>query len=72
MTGEVAEDGGERAAGPYLVGYSLKWREPVEENLHVEIAVSDRADGRFVPALDVTVTPSTRAASWEPHQQPML
>lgn len=70
MTDEVAEDGGEQAAGPYLIGYAveeaegmyawsdgeLAWQEPGEENLHVEIAVRDRADGRFVPCLTVTAT----------------
>ncbi len=34
----------------------LVWREPGDENLHVEIAVRDGADGRFVPALRVTAT----------------
>jgi hypothetical protein len=50
MVSAVAEDGGEQAAGPYLVGYAveeaegmytwsggeLQWQEPGEENLHVE------------------------------------
>ncbi len=70
MTGEVAEDGGEQRAGDYLIGYAveeaegmyewsdgeLRWREPGEDNLHVEIAVCDGADGRFVPGLSVTAT----------------
>ena len=70
MVQEVAEDGGEQSAGPYLVGYDveeaegmyawsgdeLAWQDPGEENLHVEIAVRDGADGRFVPGLTVTAT----------------
>ena len=34
----------------------LQWQNPDEENCHVEVCVRDGADGRFVPALDVTVT----------------
>lgn len=70
MTTQVAHDGGQRAAGPYLVGYAVEeaegvyewsdgelvWRAPGDENLHVEIAVRDAADGRLVPELRVTAT----------------
>ena len=35
----------------------LVWQEAAEDaNGHLEIAVADAADGRFVPGLDVTVT----------------
>jgi hypothetical protein len=34
----------------------LGWRNPDDENCHVEVCVRDGSDGRFVPALDVTVT----------------
>ncbi len=34
----------------------LVWESPTDENCHVEVCVRDGADGRFVPALDVTVT----------------
>jgi thioredoxin-like negative regulator of GroEL len=35
----------------------LVWREAAEEaNVHLEIAVADAADGRFEPAVDVTLT----------------
>lgn len=35
----------------------LVWREaPEDANAHIEVAVADLADGRFVPGLDVTVT----------------
>ena len=70
MANDVAEDGGMQAAGEYLVAYAVEeaegmyewqgselvWREPDGENLHVEIAVCDAADGRFVPGLKVTGT----------------
>ena len=70
MTGNEAHDGGEQAAGDYLVGYAveeaegmylmrdgaLEWHNPDEENVHVEVSVRDRADGRFVPGLTVHAT----------------
>ena len=70
MTGDVAHDGGAQPAGPYLVGYavekaegmyrlvdgSLRWEEPDQENAHVEVAVRDAADGRFVPGLTIDAT----------------
>ena len=60
-----------REAGEYLVAFvqenaegmyeledgRLVWREaPEEANAHLEIAVADAADGRFVPCLEVTLT----------------
>lgn len=35
---------------------SLTWSQPDErhENAHVEVVVADRADGRFIPELDIT------------------
>jgi hypothetical protein len=70
MANNVAHDGGTQEAGEYLIGYAveeaegmymwedgeLNWMEPEEENLHVEIAVCDLSDGRFVPCLTVTGT----------------
>jgi len=70
MTTEVAADGGEQNAGDYLVGYAIEeaegmyewrdgdvsWRDPGDENIHVEVAVRDASDGRFVPCLKVMVT----------------
>ena len=62
-----------RRAGDYLVAFvqenaegmyeledgRLVWREaPEEANAHLEIAVADAADGRFVPALDISLTVS--------------
>ncbi|WP_336923480.1 iron transporter [Aquipuribacter sp. SD81] len=49
----------EQAEGMYAPadGGGLEWREaPEEANAHLEVAVADGADGRFVPGLDVTVT----------------
>ncbi|MFW2514149.1 iron transporter [Demequina sp. SO4-13] len=69
MAQEVADDGGMQDVGGYSIAYALEeaegmyhlaegvleWRNPEEENLHVEIAVMDAADGRFVPGLDVEI-----------------
>jgi len=50
----------EQAEGMYAPAgkdAGLVWREaPEEANAHIEVAVADGADGRFVPGLDVTVT----------------
>ncbi len=87
MTGVVAHDGGERAAGDYWIGYAveeaegmyeligeeLHWREPDGENLHLEISVRDRADGRFVPGLRVLATLiDPQGNEIGPHEQPLL
>lgn len=73
MTEQVAR-GEERPAGDYLVGYAveeaegmyhlingeLQWEEPQDENAHIEVAVRDGADGRFIPQLTIStfaVTP---------------
>jgi hypothetical protein len=60
-----------RRAGDYLVAFvqedaegmygfeegELTWHEPPgEANAHVEIAVADGADGRFVPGLDIALS----------------
>lgn len=48
----------EKAEGMYAPADSgLEWREaPEDANAHLEVAVADGADGRFVPDLRVTVT----------------
>lgn len=70
MAHHEADTGGEQAAGNYVVAYAieeaegmyykengeLKWRNPQEENAHIEVSVRDAADNRFVPGLTVTVT----------------
>ncbi len=87
MTQEIADDGGEKAAGDYLVGYAieeaegmyryvdgqLRWEEPEEENLHIEVAVRDGADGRFIPGLTVYATLiDGHGTEVGTHQQPFL
>jgi hypothetical protein len=70
MAESVADSGDVREAGGYTVGYAveeaegmygwvgdgLRWQEPDGENLHLEVSVRDRADGRFVPGLRVNAT----------------
>ena len=51
----------------------LAWRNPEEENCHVEVCVRDGADGRFVPALEVTATlidPDGKEVAT--HEQPFI
>lgn len=51
----------------------LSWQNPQDENCHVEVCVRDRADGRFVPGLEVTVTLIDPAGTEsEPQSQPFL
>ncbi len=87
MTSMIANDGGEQQAGDYLIGYAveeaegmyewrdggLQWREPQEENLHLEITVRDAADGRFVPGVRVLATLiAPDGEELGTHEQPML
>jgi uncharacterized protein involved in high-affinity Fe2+ transport len=47
----------EEAEGLYFwQNGGLVWHEPEKENVHLEVAVRNRADGRFLPGLNVTVT----------------
>jgi len=50
----------EEAEGMYeLSGGQLVWREAAPDaNVHLEVAVADAADGRFIPGLDVRITVS--------------
>lgn len=87
MATTVANDGGTAEAGDYLIGYAIEeaegmyewsdgelaWREPGETNLHVEVAVCDRADGRFVPGVRVFATLiDPEGAEVGTHEQPLL
>lgn len=87
MVSSVAHGGGVQAAGDYLVGYAVEeaegmyswvdgelvWQDPGEENLHVEVAVRDAGDGRFVPGLTVTVTlVAPDGTEVGTHEQPLL
>lgn len=88
MVRRVAHDGKEEAVGDYLVAYAvekaegmympgsngLEWHDPgPTENCHVEIAVRDKADGRFIPGLDVHITLlSADGAEVASGQQPFI
>lgn len=70
MMNEEADDGQKQTAGDYVVGYAIEeaegmyqweggelvWRNPTNENAHIEIVVADARDGRFVPGLVITLT----------------
>lgn len=72
LTKVEASDSGETRAGDYTVAYSIEnaegmyhmedgrlvWHDPAEENCHLEIAVRNAADGRFVPCLKIQATVS--------------
>jgi len=87
MVSSVADGGGEQEAGPYTVGYAvekaegmymwrdggLEWMDPGDTDQHVEIAVRDASDGRFVPAVKVFVTLTAPDGSEVgTHEQPLL
>lgn len=76
-----------KVVGDYRVGYAveeaegmhflrdgvLQWTEPMTENCHVEVAVSDAADGRFIPGLTVRVTLiDDQGHELGTHEQPFL
>jgi hypothetical protein len=51
----------------------LRWQEPTTENAHVEVAVRDATDGRFIPDLEVTATViGPDGGEVGTHQQPFL
>ena len=70
MLEDIADGGEEIAHGEYLIAFAfekaegmymprdgkLEWMAPEKENIHIEIAVRDRADGRLIPGLDIEVT----------------
>jgi hypothetical protein len=52
---------------------NLVWKNPTDENAHVEVAVRDAADGRFIPGLTVHVTlTGPDGEEIGTHEQPML
>lgn len=52
---------------------NLVWKEPTTENAHIEVAVRDAADGRFIPGLTVAVTvTSADGTKVGTHEQPFL
>lgn len=71
MVNDVADVGGKKRAGDYLVGFAqeraegmyqlqgegqLEWAAAGDENCHLEVSVSDATDGRFIPYLTVWAT----------------
>ena len=70
MLEDIADGGEEIAHGDYLIAYAfekaegmyvprdgkLEWMAPEQENIHIEISVRDKADGRLLPGLDIDVT----------------
>lgn len=87
MLEDVADGGEEIAHGDYLIAYAfekaegmymprdgrLEWMEPERENIHIEISVRDRADGRLVPTLDIDVTlADEHGRDIGTHRQPLL
>ena len=71
MANEVAHTGAKKEVGEYVVGFAqeeaegmyvlqdegrFEWVEPGDANCHLEVAVCDAADGRFVPGATVIVT----------------
>ena len=71
MIDEVANTGTKKRVGDYVVGVAqeraegmyqlsdageLVWSEPTEENCHIEVSVSDAADQRFIPSLEIEAT----------------
>ncbi len=87
MIEKVADTGGAQRCGDYEIGFALekaegmweivdgelRWIEPDDENLHVEVSVRDAADGRFIPGLDVRATVVTSdGREVGTHVQPFL
>jgi Fe2+ transport protein len=87
MLEDVADGGREIASGDYLIAYAVEkaegmyapkdggfeWQAPTDENIHIEIAVRDRADGRLIPGLDVFVTVIDEdGKEVGTHRQPLL
>ncbi len=64
----------EKAEGLYhLQGTELVWQKPTTENAHIEVAVRDAADGRFIPGLTVHVTVlDANDTEIGTHEQPFL
>ena len=69
--GERAPEGLEKkTSGDYEISYrvgpakglyefsagKLEWKEPSEENVHLDLFVNDAVDGRFLPGLHIVAT----------------
>jgi hypothetical protein len=68
--GAPAGDREKKTSGDYEISYrvepakglyefsagKLEWKEPSEENLHLDVLVHDASDGRFIPGLHIVAT----------------
>jgi hypothetical protein len=87
MLTDIADGGEEIEQGDYLIAYAvekaegmyapkngeLKWQAPADENIHIEVSVRDKADGRLIPGLDVDVTVIDKnGKEIGTHRQPLL
>jgi Fe2+ transport protein len=87
MLDDVAEGGAEKCVGDYLIAYAVEkaegmyapkagqlvWETPGQDNIHIEIVVRDRADGRLIPGLDVSLTvEDAEGETIGTHQMPFL
>lgn len=87
MLEDVADGGKEIESGDYLIAYAvekaegmyvptngnLEWQAPEKENIHIEVAVRDKADGRLIPGLDISVTVlDAKGRQIGTHQHPLL
>lgn len=91
-TGEAAGGAQKKTSGDYEITYrvgpakglyefsagKLEWKEPEQDNAHLDVIVKDASDGRFIPGLHIVATlldsKGGRAASnhlpmvWDPQQ----
>lgn len=87
MMTKVADNGDIKEVGDYFVGFAQEeaesmWElqgeddfeliDPGENNCHIEVVVTDRADKRFVPSLDVTLTLEGEGETVGPVEVPFL
>lgn len=87
MADDFAHEWGEVQLGEYLAAYAveeaegmwlpagadLEWREPDDENAHIEIAGRDAADGRSIPGLKIEATViEGDGKEIGPHEIPLL
>lgn len=76
MIEKVVEQGGKQEADDYIIAFAqekaegmyrfdgdgeLTWAEPDGENCHLEIAVCDKVDQRFIPGLDIEASLTSEA-----------
>lgn len=86
MIDEVAHTGDLQHAGDYLVGVAeekaegmyaledghLRWVEPGDANCHIEVAVLDATDHRFIPGLQIQAKLKNRDGEIAAFEVPFL